>query len=216
MSGPFVLARESLSFGNPVSGLVVELLIYNYVDRDLEDADLQELLSSSRYSDNINVGSWISMDELNKRCSKVVASFSKYGLFFKVPIEPWSQLLPGDERLQQEKEVSTLGFLWNLQTDALTSTMEPAVISKKRGLSRNMSLNKVQDDPNLITKRSLAVLTASIVSTDGIISVPLQLGAKLLLSRASVICPGLDSWNQPLHEIDKEFCSDILLSLIHI
>ena len=63
---PFVLARESLSFRDPISSLVVELLIYQFVDRDLQEADLQELLSSSCYSDNINVGA-MSSGELNRR-----------------------------------------------------------------------------------------------------------------------------------------------------
>ena len=66
-----MLARESLSFGNPVSGLVVELLIYQFVDKELEEVDLQELLSSSCYSDNTNVGG-MSDEEFNRRCDKVV------------------------------------------------------------------------------------------------------------------------------------------------
>ena len=53
--GPFVLARETLSFGNPVSGLVVELLIYTHVYKELKEERLKEMISSSRYSDNINV-----------------------------------------------------------------------------------------------------------------------------------------------------------------
>ena len=99
LTGPFVHARESLSFGNPILGLVVELLIYNFVDRDLQEADLQELLSSSRYSDNVNVGA-VSVEELNRRCTRVVSSFPKSGFFIEPPIEPWSQLLPNDERLE--------------------------------------------------------------------------------------------------------------------
>ena len=75
-----MLARESLSFGNPVSGFIVELLIYQYVDKELQEVDLQELLSSSCYSDNINVGG-MTDEEFNRRCDKVMESFSKYGLF---------------------------------------------------------------------------------------------------------------------------------------
>ena len=88
--------------------------------------------------------------------------------------------------------------------------MEPALVSKKRGMSRNMSLSEVQGNPKIITKRALAVLCASIVSTDGVMSAPLQLGAKLLLSRASVLCPGLEMWNKPLDEIDSKFTQDVL------
>ena len=56
-----------------------------------------------------------------------------FGLFFKAPIEPWSQLAPGDDRFGKEKEVSTLGFLWCLEGDYIASTMEPALVSKKKG-----------------------------------------------------------------------------------
>ena len=50
-----MIARESLSFGNPVSGLIVELLIYTHVDKELKEERLKEMISSGRYSDNINV-----------------------------------------------------------------------------------------------------------------------------------------------------------------
>ena len=63
----FILACESLSFGNPVSGLIVELLIYVFVDREFKDERLKELISSSRYSDNINVGSMYE-EEFKERC----------------------------------------------------------------------------------------------------------------------------------------------------
>ena len=87
--------------------------------------------------------------------------------------------------------------------------MEPAFISKKGGMSRNAQLSDVHDNDRLITKRGLAVLCASLVSTDGILSVPLQLGAKILLSRASVISPGMESWNLPLDNVDPDFASDV-------
>ena len=80
--------------------------------------------------------------------------------------------------------------------------MEPAFISKKREMSRNAKLSDVHANDGLITKRGLAVLCASLVSTDGVLSVPLQLGAKLLLSRAAVVCPGMESWNRQLVEDD--------------
>ena len=84
-----------------------------------------------------------------------------------------------------------MGFLWDVRDDLITSTMEPALVSKKRGMSHNMKLSDIQENDKLIMTRGLAVLYPSIVSTDGILSVPLQLGAKLLLLRASVISPGL-------------------------
>ena len=47
------------------------------------------------------------------------------------------------------------------------------------------------------------------VSTDGVLSVPLQLGAKLLLSCAVVVCPGMESWNKPLGKDHPEFIEDV-------
>ena len=73
-----------------------------------------------------------------------------------------------------------------------------------------MKLSNIQNNDKLVRKRGLAVLCASIVSTDGILSVPLQLGTKLFLLGASVISPGLESWTQPLSEIDAEFTNDVL------
>ena len=132
----------------------------------------------------------------------MVDEFSKFGSFFQNPIEPWSQMESSDERLTGEKLTVTLGYLWDVKEGLISSTMELAVVSKKRGMSRNMQLNDDQHNAKLITKPGLAVLWASIVSTDGVLSVPLQLGAKLLLSKAAVISPGLDSWNKTL--IDKD------------
>ena len=87
--------------------------------------------------------------------------------------------------------------------------MEPAFISMKRGMSRNGKLADVHSDDNLITKCGLAVLCAYLVSTDGILSVPLQLGARLLLSHAAVVCPGMESWNRPLVEDNPGFVEDV-------
>ena len=96
----------------------------------------------------------------------------------------------GDERLKGKSETNTLGYQWNLKKDTLLSTMEPTLVSKKRGMSRNQNIRQIRENPELITRRALSVLCASIVSTDGVLSAPLQLGAKLLLSRAAVLCPG--------------------------
>ena len=70
-------------------------------------------------------------------------------------------------------------------------------------------MSDVHDNDRLITKRGLAVLCISLVSTDGILFVPLQLGAKLLLSPSSVISPGMENWNLPLVEVDPDFASDV-------
>ena len=49
------------------------------------------------------------------------------------------------------------------------------------------------------------------MSTDGIMSAPLQIGAKLLLSRPAQIMPGgTEVWRKPLIEVDREFVQDCL------
>ena len=116
MERPFVLARESLSFRNPVSCLIVELFKYMHVNPELKEGELQELLSSYHNRDNINVGG-ISQGDFDRRCKKVVEAFSKFGLFFKSPVEPWSQMEDGDDRNTGEKLVATLGYLWDIQGD---------------------------------------------------------------------------------------------------
>ena len=59
-------------------------------------------------------------------------AFSKFGLFFKIPVEPWSQMLQGDDMMQGEKLVATLGFLWDVQEDIISLTMEPSLVSIKK------------------------------------------------------------------------------------
>ena len=204
------MARESLSFGNPVAGLIIELVIYKYIDPEFASEMVKEVISAARYSDNINPGGF-TMEHLDMICQQVVNAFKKYGLFFKAPIEPFSQLKKNDERLKGERVINTLGYKWDLKDDTISTTMEPAIVSKKRGMSRNVPISQMLEDDKVITKRSLAVLTASIVSTDGVLSAPLQLGAKLLLSRVSTLCPGSEGaqWNVPLVTIDKEFVEDV-------
>ena len=82
--------------------------------------------------------------------------------------------------------------------DALSEEREVQVVLpvvKKRGVRRNHNIRQIRKSPELINRRALSVLCASIVSTDGILSAPLQLGAKIILSRAAVLCPGgVESW----------------------
>ena len=146
------------------------------------------------------------MEQLNEKCKIIVEAIRKFGLYFKEALEPFNQLQPGDKRLTGEKIVHTLGYSWDIEEDVISSTMEPSLVSKKRGMSREIPLSVVEDNNEIVTKRALAVLTASIVSTDGILSAPLQLGAKLLLSRAATLCAGTDSvkWTVPLKTIDSD------------
>ena len=81
-------------------------------------------------------------------------------------------------------------------------------------MSRNQNIKQIRESPELITRRALSVLCASIVPTDGILSAPLQLGAKLLLSRAAVLCScGVESWRKELQKIGKGFIENVLLYL---
>ena len=90
-----------------------------------------------------------------------------------------------------------------LETDSLLSNVEPILVSKKRGMGRNNRLTETEENPGLITRRSLGVLFAYIASTDGVLCTPLQLGAKLQLSRPAVLChKGLKSWRKALQRIN--------------
>ena len=89
--------------------------------------------------------------------------------------------------------------------------MEIFNVSKKRGESQNRKLEEANENPSMITRRSLAVLSASIVSTDGVLSAPLHMGAKLLLSRAAQLLPGgPEVWRKPLMEVESENVQDCL------
>ena len=63
-----------------------------------------------------------------------------------------------DPRMEGEKETATLGYIWNLQRDEVSSTMDPAIISKKRGMSKNVALEEAKVNPKLITKRAMLFL----------------------------------------------------------
>ena len=79
----------------------------------------------------------------------------------------------GDERKMGDKNATTLGYKWDLEDDALLGTMEIFLISRKRGESQNRKLEEAHENPSMITRRSLAVLCASITSTDRVLSAPL-------------------------------------------
>ena len=49
-----MVLRDLLSFGNPVTGFIVEIICYLYVDFEIKKKKVKELIASSRYSDNVN------------------------------------------------------------------------------------------------------------------------------------------------------------------
>ena len=71
---PIVVMRETLSFGNPVSGLIIEIICYAYIDPEIQDQDIKDLISASRYSDNMNAVA-NSSTELDKVTSILVKAF---------------------------------------------------------------------------------------------------------------------------------------------
>ena len=46
--------REILSFGNRVSGLIIKIICYLYIDAEIQDPEIKDLISASWYSDNVN------------------------------------------------------------------------------------------------------------------------------------------------------------------
>ena len=138
---PIVVMRETLSFGNPVSGLIIEIICYAYIDPEIQDQDIKDLISASRYSDNMNAVA-NSSTELYKVMSILVKAFEKYGLFFKTPVEPFWQIESEDKRKLEDKTANTLGYKWDLKDDTIGSTMEISLVSKIRGESQNRELEE--------------------------------------------------------------------------
>ena len=69
-------------------------------------------------------------------------------------------------------------------------------------------LRRVKVDNWRVTECSLCFN----VSTECVMSTPLQLGARLLLSRAANLCPGVkENWRKELQNIDTNFVLDMLL-----
>ena len=111
-----------------------------------------------------------------------------------------------DKRKLEEKTTIILEYKWDLEEDTIGSTTVISLVSKKRGKSQNMKIEEANGNSSMITRRSLAVLSASIISTDCVLSTPLQVGAKLLLSRAAQLLPGgPEVWRKPLMGVDNEF-----------
>ena len=45
---------DLLSFRNPLTGLILEIICYLYVDSEIEKKKVKELITSYRYSNNVN------------------------------------------------------------------------------------------------------------------------------------------------------------------
>ena len=137
--------------------------------------------------------------------------FSKYSLFFKNEIGPLTQIPQNSEIEKSLNEVHTgpkvesiYGQLWNLQTDCLLPNIEVTVHSKSRGMKIKAGIIETVPEFKDISRKSLAVLTACITSVDGVLTVMIGAGAKLLLSRACQVCPvGKAYYNEPIYKYDK-------------
>ena len=46
--------KETLSFGKPKSSLIIEIICYKFIDPEVQDPEIKDLISCSRYSDNVN------------------------------------------------------------------------------------------------------------------------------------------------------------------
>ena len=116
-----------------------------------------------------------------------------------------------DKRKLEDKTANTSGYKWDLEEDTIGFTKDISLISKKRGKSQNRKLEDAYKNPSMIARRRLSVLSASIISADGILLAPLQVGTKLLLSRAVQLLPGHhEFWRKPPMEVDIEFVQDCL------
>ena len=50
---PEVIMRESISFRKPVSGFIIEIICYMYIDAEIQDPNIKDLISASHFSDNV-------------------------------------------------------------------------------------------------------------------------------------------------------------------
>ena len=44
---PQVIMRETPSFGNPVRGLIIEIICYMFIDPEVQDPEIKDLISCS-------------------------------------------------------------------------------------------------------------------------------------------------------------------------
>ena len=81
--------------------------------------------------------------------------------------------------------------------------METALQSKKRGVTVRESLKTKLPERDTISGSCLSLLCASLLSTDGILSPPCQMGAIVILSQASkLVHEGRQHWFKRLVEVD--------------
>ena len=119
--------------------------------------------------------------------------------------------------LTEPKVESIYGQLWNLETDCLVPNIDITLNSKCRGMKVKAGIVDSIPDFKEISRKSLAVLTACITSVDGVLTVMLGAGAKLLLSRACQVCPIEKAYyNEPIYKYDKDLSKDILKYILSI
>ena len=71
------------------------------------------------------------------------------------------------------------------------------------------NLAEMYPDITKVIRKLLSILAATIVSVDGCLSGPIQLGAKALLSRAAQVCPSDKSlWQTPIANYDPGLAKD--------
>ena len=88
--------------------------------------------------------------------------------------------------------------------------MDLTVFSKTRGTKIHPNLAEMHPDITQVSRKSLSILAASIVSIDGCLTAPIQLGAKALLSRASQVCTADKAlWQSAIINYDPELAADI-------
>ena len=110
----------------------------------------------------------------------------------------------------EPKVESIYGQLWNLETDCIVPNIDITLNSKMRGMKVKAGIVDSIPDFKEISRKSLAILTACITSVDGVLTVMLGAGAKLLLSRACQVCPTEKAYyTQPIYKYDKQLSKDI-------
>ena len=201
-----------MPFGKPAALGVIEISIFKYIWQRANDNEIRAILDLFRFTDNV-VAWGKTQPDLEERGKELENIFSEYYPLFKHSTEPWRQMEEGDARRTTESE-NIYRLTSDLEHDTKPTVMELTIHQKSRGMKVKPNLFEELTTVDQISRKSLSILLATIVAVDGVLSAPLQLEAKALLSRSAQVCGSDKSlWKTPLAQFDPQLAEDIMAYL---